>query len=127
MNCSYNPYTLPTIDFIGGSTQELVFHSYSMHNKGPIDLSSCTANFSIINFVNKHGAPIFSKQMQILLGNDKNERVQNILKVILRPLDTVDLEGKFIYQISIRDITGETEVPQGILYIFNNINKQFVR
>ena len=30
MNCDYSPYSLPTIDFVGGSTQELVFHTFCL-------------------------------------------------------------------------------------------------
>lgn len=44
------------------------------------------------------------------------------------PLDTVDLCGKYIYQITIKDINGNIEIPkQGILFITNNINKSFIR
>ena len=37
MNCDYSPYSLPTIDFVGGSTQELVFHTFFSQNKKPFD------------------------------------------------------------------------------------------
>lgn len=48
----------------------------------------------------------------------------NVLTVTLSPTETVDLSGKYIYQIIIRDIDGDVEIPkQGILYITNNINK----
>jgi len=50
------------------------------------------------------------------------------LAVTLDPLDTVDLCGKYIYQITIKDINGNIEIPkQGILFITNNINKSFIR
>ena len=48
-----NPYTLPAFDFVGGSTQDLIFHCYFFKTKKPQDLSACVADFSIINFVNK--------------------------------------------------------------------------
>ena len=49
-------------------------------------------------------------------------------KFVLLPEETVDLFGKFIYQITIQDISGEIEIPdQGILRIANNINKVFNR
>ena len=52
----------------------------------------------------------------------------NVLGVTLDPLDTVDLCGKYIYQITIKDINGNIEIPkQGILFITNNINKSFIR
>lgn len=50
----------------------------------------------------------------------------NVLRVVLLPEETVDLVGKFIYQITIQDISGEIEIPdQGIIRIANNINKSF--
>ena len=117
MSCDYNPYTLPTVDFVGGSTQELAFHTFFSQNKRPFDLSACTANFAVINFVNKNGTPLISKQMDIIKSEDGDGTVTNVLKV-----------GKFIYQITIQDISGEIEIPdQGILRIANNINKVFNR
>ena len=123
-----NPYTLPAIDFVGGSTQDLVFHCYFYLNKQPCDLSSCTANFSLINFVNKNGEPLVSKQMTIRAESDDEGAIQNILTVTLTPSDTVKLAGKYVYQITIKDVSGEVDIPnQGTLHIVNNINKSFVR
>ena len=128
MSCDYNPYTLPTVDFVGGSTQELAFNTFFSQNKRPFDLSACTANFAVINFVNKNGTPLISKQMDIIKSEDGDGTVANVLKVVLLPEETVDLFGKFIYQITIQDISGEIEIPdQGILRIANNINKVFNR
>lgn len=126
MSCDYNPYSLPTIDFVGGSTQELAFHTFFFQNKQPFDLSSCTANFAVINFVNKNGSPIISKKMEVGKSEDGDGTVTNVLRVVLLPEETVNLVGKFIYQISIQDVSGEVEIPdQGILRIANNINKNF--
>lgn len=128
MSCFPNPYTLPTIDFIGGSTQDLVFHCYFYVNKEPFDLSSCTANFSLINFVNKNGTPLVSKQMEIWTDRETEGAVRNILAVTLDPFDTVKLGGQYVYQITIKDISGEVDIPnQGIMRIINNINKAFVQ
>lgn len=45
----------------------------------------------------------------------------------LEPSDTYELYGKFIYQISIRDVDGNVEIPQqGLMYVTNNINKSFI-
>lgn len=123
-----NPYTLPAIDFVGGSTQDLVFHCYFYLNKQPFDLSSCAANFSLINFVNKNGEPLVSKQMTIRAESDDEGSIQNILTVTLTPSDTVKLAGKYVYQITIKDVSGEVDIPnQGTIHIVNNINKSFVR
>lgn len=127
MNCDYSPYSLPTIDFVGGSTQELVFHTFFSQNKKPFDLSSCTASFALINFVNKNGSPLIAKPMEVSKSEDGDGTVTNVLRVVLLPEETVDLVGKFIYQITIQDISGEIEIPdQGIIRIANNINKSFL-
>lgn len=59
---------------------------------------------------------------------DESETFYNILFVSLQPDDTVDLFGKFVYQITIKDIDNNVDIPQqGVIYIHNNINKEFVR
>lgn len=128
MPYDYNPYTLPKIDFVGGSTQDLIFHSFFYSNKRPFDLSDCTANFSIINFLNKYSTPILSKEMQITSGDlDGGKRVPNLLKVTLLPCETYGLHGKFIYQISVKESTTQVDIPnQGIIFITNNINKGYI-
>lgn len=126
MVCDYSPYSLPTIDFVGGETQDLAFNVYFYKNKQPFSLTGCTCNFSIVSFRNKKGAPILSKQMTSIF-NDAGTS-DNVLTVTLQPDETVDLDGKYIYQIIIKDINGDAEIPkQGILYITNNINKAFIR
>lgn len=126
MNCDYSPYTLPTIDFVGGETQNLTFNVYFYKDKKPFSLTGCTCNFSIVSFTNKMGAPILSKKM----NGTYNDEVasDNVLTVTLTPTETVELFGKYIYQIIIRDIEGDVEIPkQGILYVTNNINKNFIK
>ena len=89
MICDYSPYTLPTIDFVGGETQDLLFHVYFYKNKKPFSLSGCTSNFSIVSFTNKTGEPILSKQMASTFNDD--ETYDNILTITLEPGDTVEL------------------------------------
>lgn len=122
-----NPYTLPAVNFVGGSTQDFVFRCFFYINKKPQDMSSCIANFSIINFVNKKGEPLVSKEMTIRTDPNVDGGVNNVLCVTLEPADTVNLPaGKYIYQVSIRDISGDIEIPnQGIIHLINNINKRF--
>ena len=194
MNCDYSPYTLPTIDFVGGETQDLAFHVYFYKDKKPFSLTGCECNFSIVSFTNKMGTPIVSESMSVITGDDSgayfsreeteaiesvnaaassdytvslqtalklaktyygvtenaevtpagevlldkdivdsflgsvSAQYSNVLTVSLPPSKTVDLFGKYIYQIIIRDIEGDVEIPkQGILYITNNINKNFIK
>ena len=53
MPCDYSPYTLPTIDFVAGETQDFAFYTYFYKSHQPFALSGCTANFSIVSFTNK--------------------------------------------------------------------------
>ena len=122
--CSYCPYVLPTIDFVGGSTQDLLFHVYFHSVKNPFDLTGCSGRFALVNYLNKNGAPIFTKNMTVESGADDFD---NILTVTLEPSDTADLAGKYIYQISLKDGDGDVEIPkQGIMYITKNIDQGFV-
>jgi len=122
-------YTLPNIDFVAGSTQDFVFHCYFYSGRRPHDLSTCTADFAIIDFVNKYGEPLKHKSMEV--GSDwaVDGDIKNVLRVTLEPADTVDLpRGKYIYQITIKDINGDVDIPkQGIIHIVNNIHKAFVK
>ena len=124
-----NPYTLPAFYFVGGSTQDLIFHCYFFKTKKPQDLSACVADFSIINFVNKNGKPLLSKQMEIRPDPNRDGDVNNVVCVTLEADETVNLPaGKYIYQITIRDISGEVEIPnQGLIHIIKNINQAFIR
>lgn len=125
MSYDINPYTLPTIEFVGGETQELMFHVYFYRGKRPFGLIGHAGNFSIVDFRNKTGAPILTKNMTVL--EDPDTATCNILSVDLSPLETYELSGKYIYQITIVDVNGNVEIPkQGLMYITNNINKSFI-
>ena len=52
MDCVYDPYTLPTIDFVGGETQDLAFHIYFYLGDKPFSLSGCESSFSLVSFTN---------------------------------------------------------------------------
>lgn len=126
MITDHNPYTLPTIYFVGGETQDLSFNMYFRNGKKPFNLDGCKTDFSIINFANKNGKPVLSKSMES--ARSATSEVDNILNVKLLSSETVDLSGKYIYQIIIQDEAGDAEIPnQGIMFITNNINKNFIR
>lgn len=116
------PYTLPQVEFVGGSTQDFAFQCLQHRTGRPLDMSGSRADFSIIEYLNKHGDPLVSKIMEVREVGGVNSQ----LFVSIPPEDTVDLWGKYIYQISIRNADGVMEIPnQGILYITNNIHKDF--
>lgn len=117
------PYTLPQAEFVGGSTQDFAFRCYHHGKTGrPMDMSGADVCFSIIDYANRHGDPIVHKTMEARMGDG----TYNVLFVTIPPEDTVNLCGKYIYQITIQDGDGTVEIPnQGLLYITNNIHKKF--
>lgn len=122
--CPLDQYTLPQMEFVGGETQEVAFHAHYYLDDRPFGLEGCVAQFSIVSYTNKYGAPILEKKMEVT--RDGADGMKNVLYLKLLPEDTLDLNGKYIYQISIRDVDGDVEIPkQGIIYIYNNIDKGF--
>ena len=108
-----SPGSLPTIEFIAGETQTLTYNVYSGSISNPCTLSK--AVFSITPCTNKFGNPPISKAMTV----SKNE-----ITVVLNSEDTINLSGKYLYQIAIKDTSGTIEIPKhGVLYIENNIDK----
>lgn len=119
-----NIYSLPELDFIGGSSHSFLFHTYCDEAKTkPLDLENCTANFSIVSFANKNGDPAVSKEM----APQKNGVLFNTLQVTLAPTDTLNLFGKYVYQITIVDGSGNVDLKQGIAYIHHNINTSILQ
>lgn len=120
-------FQLPTIHFVGGGSEELVVHTYLPSRLYPFNLSGYDCRFSLVDYAGKDvkiGTPLLLKLMDIERGEDD---VLSVLRVKLDPEDTIGLHGKFVYQISIRDIYGDIEPPsQGIFYIYNNIDKTFI-
>lgn len=126
MSCDYSPYNLPSIDFVGGASEDFAFRTYFDKEKStPFDLFGAQANFSIASYLNKTGKPIISKQMEIRYSEEAKEH--NILAVSLAPNETVNLSGKYVYQITIKDVDGNIDIPyQGIIFIHNNINRDYI-
>lgn len=114
-----DPYVLPTLNFVGGETQNLEFNVYLYRSTESFDVSGCTAQFSVKNYTNRSGGPVIAKSM----GATGNK-----LTVTLSISDTIDLSGKYIYQISMKDGQGNADIPkQGLMYIIDNADKDFLR
>ena len=118
----YDAFTLPTIEFVGGETQLLNFNVYNK-DKDPVEIGG-EAMFSVSPYTNATNPdPIIAKQMTISVGPATH--VYNLLSVTLDSVDTYQLSGKFIYQISIRD-NDRVEIPkQGVMYITRNNYPEF--
>lgn len=115
-----NIYTLPELTFVGGKTQELNFR-LKRPDGTPYNARACTANFAICNYSNKTGTPFVSITPEF--RTEESGGVINILHIDLPATDTLELFGKYIYQITIIDDNGNVEIPnQGIMNITRNIN-----
>lgn len=123
--CEHDIYALPTVEFVGGSTQELVFHAYYQKGRRQVDLTDCTSTFSVLSYANRNGEPVLSKVMEV--SSVSVGETPNTICVTLEPADTVGLGGKYIYQITIEDSTGDADIPkQGVLRIIDNIDKNLI-
>lgn len=123
--CPFEHYSLPTIDFVGGETQELMFHTYFPRTGGgrvPFSLSHCRAMFTVVDFLNKSGKPVIGPMDMIVCAS--GDGTDNMLFLKIPATKTKDLEGKFVYQITIQEpSTGDVDIPkQGIMLITKNIN-----
>lgn len=118
-----NIYTLPELTFVGGKTQELRFNLKDTNGE-PYNASGSTVNFSICDYSYKTGAPILSLTPSLIADESG---MANSLYVTITSEDTINLFGKYIYQITIIDISGRVEIPnQGIMNITKNINTSFI-
>lgn len=119
-------YTMPEIIFVSGQSNTLRWRLFTPA-KLPFNAEGCTGNFSVVDYSDKTGDPLISKPLTFVIGDDET-KVKNIAVVELSPDDTLGLYGKYIYQITIRDVDGEVEIPnQGFLLISHNINESFLK
>ena len=118
-------YTLPQDSFVAGQTKNYAWNLFR-ESKEPFDAKNCTGTFSLLDYSDRDedATPVLTKQISFISGESN---VRNMAYVSLKPSDTMNLEGKYIYQLSIKDPDGTVEIPnQGLFYIYKNINKSFV-
>lgn len=116
-------YTLPEWDFVGGETQKRMI---TLRKEGgdQYDLPGATAHFAIADFVNPGSTPLLAKDIQITEDADGRYCV---VTIFLLPSETVDLFGKHVYQITVKDASGNVTIPQkGIMHIAYNIDRTFI-
>ena len=118
MICNIEP-TLAPITFIGGGDTELEFEIYDEMNR-PIDLRAYTCKF----YLSRHGVNTL-KPILDMTGTVSLTAPHNVFKVALSRADTLSLNGKFIYQITMIDNIqgGSRPVGQGYCVITRNINQ----
>lgn len=110
------PFNLEEITIIGGDYQEILFHVHDDDNGGLMDLENLECNFSLIQYKNRYGTPLLSRNCEIS-PNDSTAFL-----AILYPDDTKDYSDKYIYQITLSAPNGKQKSFQGIITIDKNIN-----
>ena len=119
-------YTLPEIVFVAGQSNTIHWRLFKAE-KVPFNGEGCTGNFSVVDYSDQTGEPLITKPLKFIVGDNKNG-MKNIAVVDLHPNDTLGLNGKYIYQIIIKDINGDVDIPnQGFLLITHNINESFLK
>lgn len=116
-------YTLPEDIFVAGRTRN---YSWDLYNDDgtPFDCEDFTGNFALSNYSSVSDTPVVSKSVTF---DEGSEGVLNVVKVTLLSSDTINLDGKYVYQLTVKGTNGVNEIPdQGILYIYKNINKAFI-
>lgn len=117
-------YTMPSIVFVAGQSNTIKWNLYT-RAKTPYNAQGCTGNFSVVDYSDQEGDPLINKALSFSKGI---ENVINVASVNLAPRDTLELDGKYIYQIIIKDIYNEAEIPnQGFLLITHNINAAYLK
>lgn len=110
--------TLPPESMIAGTTKTLVLYLYTHNMKKQIDANGMVARFVLTDFVNPSNVPLISKSCIVSIPDGEKLAVINIQ---LSRQDTLRLEGKYIYQITIND-DDTIEALKGILDISYNID-----
>lgn len=108
---------LPDWDFVGGSTQRRTFQLAKPTGE-EYDIQSGTVQFDLREYVND-GAPLLTKQFGMSVSGKGKFCV---VSVMLAPSETKALHGCFIYQLQVKDGSGNVAIPfQGRMHIAANI------
>lgn len=123
-------YQLPKIQFIGGESVTLIWNLWALspnepeNKEQPFNANGCTVTFSVIDHLNKTGTPVISKKCTLRQGEDG---VSSVAVTELSSLDTVNLMGTYIYQLTVQDIEGSVEIPgQGIIQVSVNVDRGLI-
>jgi hypothetical protein len=115
---------LQSFEFTGGETVTLSFELVTKSG-APYNAEDDDVNFALTDYVNRSDEPIISRPCTISVGP---EGIANIATIVFDPQETLNLHGKFVYQITVRNgIDGEYEVPgHGLSLCARNTDRQFI-
>ena len=110
-------FALPEISIVGGDHTYLDFEIFEPEGDA-VDVSTMSASFAVIDYTNKFGSPQFTLQATVIEGG---QGVPLFRVVLTSPL-TVNMFGKFIYQLAVKDYKGYRQHAQGIMLVHKNID-----
>ena len=123
MSCTTDPCGV--IEMVGGSMRTFTFNITDRLG-APFRLGAYSARFALTSIINRSMSPVLTKDMTMV--REESGKPTNVLTVTLDATDTYRLRGKYIYQITIVNPTGEADVPhQGEIIIHENIDKSVIR
>ena len=103
---------LPCLYFDAGESIEIIINLFK--GGSAFDASGITAELKLIDYVNRD-APVLS----VDCTTSKSGEVWSIISN-LKPSDTEDLFGKYIYQIKLTDIGGDVEILKGNMILYRS-------
>lgn len=116
-------YNLPKIHFVGGETQPLCFHLKTPSGKNYIT-EGYEVDFSMTRWGKKGEKPIITKTSSVTLDSTGTG---SVFEINLSPADTINLYGRYVYQIMIMGEDDFVEIPgQGIFEIVRNIHPEYI-
>ena len=117
--CERDVFELNTLAWVGGDSYKSLWNIRD-EIKGIIsndDMKHYKMKFSLVEYNDRYGEPILTKDLVL---EEIEGRWYFVLN--LKPKDTQDLNGKFVYQITLITPSKTQWSKQGIADIFKNIN-----
>lgn len=116
-------YNLPKIHIIGGEYQQLVFN-FKTPSGESYTTQGYNIDFSAVKWGDAASNPDITKSGTMTLNET---RTGSIVEFELLPEDTVELSGRYVYQIIIMIDKKKIKIPgKGILEINRNIHPQYI-
>lgn len=109
-------FKLGKINIIGGDYKEFPIRIHDDDRGGMMEVTDLKLNFALLDYNQRYEKPIITKDCEIDPSDNK------AFLLTLRPEETKDLAGKYIYQLSVRTPNNKQESFQGELIVNKNIN-----
>lgn len=115
-----NIFIEPLDRFVGGRKGTYRWKLYTPFHT-PFNATGCVGFLSLTTYSQRFKKePILRKNVDFLTGE---EGILNVVSVTFESSDTENMDGEYVYQLIIKDIDENVEIPiQGSFFISKNIN-----